>query len=277
MTWPVSEQPMVSRVGTACLLFATLVCVRGMGQSSPTASGSKAPADDPSSGRLVDQLVENAASFRATLPSITAHETIESDSSDGWLFRRHATAEATMRVTRKTYGGPLQEDRQITVLDGKPVPRDKHIELPTALSGGFGNLAEVFFTSANRHCFNYSLIPKESLDATLELRITLRPDATSFSNCPKGRVSAVALISAEDHQLTHLEWNIPNEDAVQIHHWPFASVDLAPIALGDRTFWLPTTVIGRSVIGNARANWVSHYSDYQRFTATSTVLPAVPQ
>jgi hypothetical protein len=220
--------------------------------------------------------VENAASFRATLPSITAHETIESDSSNHLVFRSRAKAEATMRVMRKTPDGPLEESREITTLNGKPVAPGKHVDLPTILGGGFGGLAGFFFTSKNRHCFNYSLIPKEVPDGTLELRITLSPDAASFSHCPKVSVSGVALVTSETHQLTHVERSLPNEEAFPIHHWPFSSVDLAPIKVGDKTFWLPTTVTGHIVVGKERADWVSHYSDYHRFTVTANILPTTP-
>ncbi len=263
------------RAAAAPFVFAALLCVALQAQEPPSSRirslFNKSPAD-----RIVDQLVENAAAFRATLPSLTAHETIESDRTEGCLFKCHAKAEATMRVMRTTPGGPLEESRVIIVLNGKPVAPGKHVDLPTNLLGGFGGLAGFFFTSTNRHCFSYVLIPKDIPDGTLELRITLSPDATSFSNCPKGTVSGVALVSSESHQLTHLEWSIPNEDAVPIHHWPFASVDLAPIEVGDKTFWLPTTVIGRSINGKTRADWVSHYSDYHRFTATANILPATP-
>ena len=270
-----TEDRLTLRIGVASLLFATLLPSHVTAQTSTRLRSlfNKSPVD-----RIVDQLVENASSFRATLPSITAHETIESDASDGWLIKRHVKAEATMRVLRKTPGGPLEESREITVIDGKPVKPGKHIDLPTNLLGGFGSLSNFFFTSTNRHCFNYSLVPRENPDGVLELQITLSPDAASLANCPMewARFNAVALVNSESHQLMRLEWSIPNEDAVPFHRWPFASVDLAPVAVGDKTFWLPTTVIGRSINGKARADWVSHYSDYHRFTAIVNILPASP-
>src|SRR5579859_6822933 len=63
---------------------------------------------------LVDQLVENAAVYRATLPSLTARETIVSIDAGSWLKlegAHRAEAEAIMRVTRKTPDGPLEELR----------------------------------------------------------------------------------------------------------------------------------------------------------------------
>jgi hypothetical protein len=267
------------RLGIASLLLVCLLCVRGAAQTSASPNAkfkslfNKSPVD-----RLVDQLIENAALFRATLPSLTAHETIESDASNGWPFKSHGKAEATMRVMRKTPDGPLEESRQITVFDGKPVKAGRHVELPTMLLGGFGALAEVFFTQDRRHCFDYILIPRDKGDGMLELHITHNPEASSFSNCPIHfeRVSATALVDSETRQLTHLEFTIPDEDAVPYHRWPFASVDLAPIEVGDKTFWLPTTVIGRVVRGKERENWIAHYSDYHRFAATANIVPASP-
>jgi hypothetical protein len=267
-----------SRACIAFVLFATLPFVQVTSQP-PTSSSAriqslftKSPVD-----RLIDQLTENAAVFRETLPSITARETIESSSSEGW-FKFHAKAVATMRVTRKTPDGPLEESRQITTLNGKPVAPGKHVQLPTNFLGGFGGFGGAFFTPGNRQCFDYTLEPNDLTGTPLELHLTLKTEAASLPNCPLGlaRFSATVLVDSESHQLTHIEWNIPEEDATRFHRWPIAFTDFAPIKLGDQTFWLPTTVTGHEVRGKERGDWISHYSDYHRFTATTNILPASP-
>jgi hypothetical protein len=265
------------RIGAASLLSATLVLLLHATAQTSSAGRLRSLLDKSPVDRLVDQLIENAAAFRATLPSITAHETIESGGSYSWLFGRHAKAEATMRVMRKTPGGPLEESRQIMTVNGRPVAPGKHADLPTLLDGGFGGFGGAFFTAAVRHCFDYSLAPNNS-EETLQLSIKMKPDAASLGNCPVGfeRMSAMALVDAQAHQLTHIEWAIPEEDATPFHRWPFASTDFAPIKIGDETFWLPTTVTGHFVKGKERMDWVSHYSDYHRFTATANILPAAP-
>jgi hypothetical protein len=89
-------------------------------------------------------------------------------------------------------------------------------------------------------------------------------------------MTAIALVNSETHRLTHLEWTIPEKDASPYHRWPFATTDFAPIKIGDDIFWLPTTVTGHVVNGKERGDWVSHYSNYHRFTATANIVPAAP-
>ncbi|HEY4380173.1 MAG TPA: hypothetical protein VGN01_07495 [Acidobacteriaceae bacterium] len=226
---------------------------------------------------LVDQLVENAAVYRATLPSLAAREMIVSVDAGSRLKlegEHRAEAEAIMRVMRTTPDGPLEESRQITILDGKPVSVGQHVILPTGLKGGFGGMATVFF-GPNRSCFSFVLSPHPASDAPYKLSISVRPEAIDHPHCPTRAVSpmtATAFVAADTHQLTHLEWIFPAEVAAKYHRWAFASVDLAPVTLGSEIFWLPTSVIGRGT-GKNQNEWVSHYSDYRRYVSTSTVLP----
>ena len=263
------------RAWALSLLFVGVLCAQTPPSSSARSAASlaKSPVD-----RVIDQLVENAASFRATLPSITARETIMTGSSTGWLSKHRVRAEATMRVVRRTPGGPLEESRQITSVNGKPLAPGQHANLPNTLSGGFGGLADFFFSATDRDCFDYVLVPRKHPGGALELHLAFKPDATSRPDCPTEwrAVEAVALISADTHQLMHLERTVPAEDAALHNRWVFASIDLAPVQIGDKTFWLPTKVTGRSDRGKREQCGFSHYSDYHRFTASINILPASP-
>ena len=253
------------------LLSVAILCTRTIAQSSPP---SELQPQAVTANSLVDQLVENAAVYRATLPSLTARETIVSVDAGNWLKLEgphRAEAEAIMRVTRKTPDGPLEELRQITSLDGKPIRADQHVVLPTGLNGGFGGMATVFF-GPNRSCFNFVLSQPVGQDASYKLLISVRPEAISRPHCPTKEVAsgtAIALVAADTHQLTHLEWTFPAEVAAKYHRWVFASVDLAPTKVGSETFWLPTAVIGRGT-GKNQNEWVSHF-----WTITDT-LPTPP-
>jgi hypothetical protein len=80
----------------APFLFAALLCARATSQTPASSSArirslfNKSPAD-----RLVDQLTENAATFRATLPSLVAREGGGNDDGRaklrpiGFAFVRH--------------------------------------------------------------------------------------------------------------------------------------------------------------------------------------------
>jgi hypothetical protein len=232
-----------------------------------------------SADQLVDQLVANAALYRATLPSLTAHETIASDASI-LLYKPHAEAEATVRVVRKLPSGPLLESREYTTLNGKPVTPDKHVVLPTNIYDGFDGFQGLFFTGQHRRCFNFTLAPQTAPATQLEIRITLRADAASLPNCPSGMegLLGIARIDPATHQLKHLEWTVPQvaEPRVQILS---ASTDYAPTSIGDKTFWLPIEVAQYAINGKTKAkgHFTVHYSDYHQYTATSTILPVTPQ
>jgi hypothetical protein len=255
---------MIVKTCIAVVLCSGLV----VGQSPP----------DSAADQLVDQLIANAALYRATLPSLTAHETITSDASI-LLYKPHAEAEATVRVVRKVKGGPLVESREYTTLNGKPVAPDKHVVLPTNIYDGFDGFQGLFFTSQHRPCFNFTLAPQTAPATQLELRITLRPDA-AIPNCPSGMegLLGIARIDPATHQLQHLEWTVPQvaEPRVQILS---ASTDYAPTSIGDKTFWLPTEVAQYAINGKTKAkgHFTVRYSDYHQYTATSTILPVTPQ
>ncbi len=224
--------------------------------------------------------MNNAERYRETLPSLTAHETILSETSEHIVFGKSAVhAEATMRVMRKTSDGSLEESRQITAVNGKPVASNKRVSLPLTISGGFGDFPAMFFTSQHQSCFHFVLAPHLRPDAPLELSISLNPDASTLPQCkpaPTG-LTAIARIDPTTHQLIHLEQTFPDGPEAPGFRILFISVDLAPTLVGQNTFWLPTTLVTHAVDGKNRKSWISHYSDYHQFTATSTILSTIPE
>ena len=221
---------MPSRSRIAAVLLATLFSAHAPAQTPADSARIRSLFAKSPTDRIVDQLVQNAEVFRTTLPSLTARESIESGVSGNWLFKRHAKAEATMRVARKTPGGPLEESREITIVDGKRVKPGKHVDLPTLLIGGFGSISQFFFTSASHRCFDYTLTPKDAPTGTLALHIAYKPGALSLPNCPvwAQRIDGTAIVGSETHQLMHLEFTIPNEDAKPDRRWPSLPSTLRP-------------------------------------------------
>jgi hypothetical protein len=262
----------------ACVAIA-LRAGFALGQSPSPASPSSPAQPNATADQLVDQLIANAAFYRATLPSLTAHESIASDASI-LLYKPHAEAEATVRVVRNAPGGPLVESREYTSLNGKPVATGKHVVLPTNIYDGFDGFQGLFFTGQHRRCFNFTLAPPTAPAALLELHITLSPDTTSLPNCPSNMegLLGIARIDPATHQLQHLEWTVPQVDAPRVQILS-ASTDYAPASIGNRTFWLPIEVAQTAINGKtkARGHFTVHYSDYHQYTATSTILPATPQ
>ncbi len=234
------------------------------------------PAQTPAPTNLIDQLVANAESYRITLPSLTASESIQSDASY-LFFKHHADAKGTFRVTRASPEAQLVEARQLTEVDGKPVTLDQHPTLPTTMFGGFGRFQEMFFTPAHRPCYTFTELDKPGPQDTLQLAITQNPEPEPACNGTPRGVTGLALVDLATHQLRHLERTIPDDVAIPAHLAPFASVDLAPAKVGDQTYWLPTTVTGIIVNGKIHGKFVAHYSDYHRYTGTVKILPGITE
>jgi hypothetical protein len=228
---------------------------------------------------LVDKLVENATLNRATLPSLAAHESIVSKVDEVVFFGRSVyKAEAAVHMVRKSTGGPMEESRQILVLNGKAIAPNEQARLPFDFVDDFDDFQTEFFSPQHRRCYNFALVPHANRSAPLELSITPRADAGTQLPCAIAQKGLACMVRIDPSagQLTHLEFTLPVAAAEPIHHPIFLSADYAAAKVGDKTFWLPTTVIAHWVGGADRKTpfaWVSRYSDYHQFTASVTISP----
>jgi hypothetical protein len=268
---------MLSRLTLIALLSAATLCAqtqqptRQPAQLKPIASQ---PVED-----LVDQLVANASVYRANLPSLIVDEDIVSDLTILGIYTKHAEAHATFRAIRKSDDSSLDESREITILNGKPVRPGDHPLLPVVLFGGFGRFQDMFFSPQHRPCFNFVLEPP-NLRAPLQIDITLKPTAATIPGCEHGLtgLTGIARIDPASGYLIHLERTIPADIAAKFNHATFGSVDSGPTQLGDRIFWLPIIVTGDVIEnkGKQKGRFTAYYSNYHRYTATSTILPITP-
>jgi len=262
-------------IGKTCIA-AVLCCGLAIGQSPSPASPPQPAAPKSAADQLVDQLVRNYAAIYATLPSITAHETVETHASRGILWQ-NSTGEGTMRVLRAIPGGALKETHEMTVLHGElavPDNRKGPFQPPDAFIG----LQGMFFRHSGRPCYSFTLAPQPTQDGLLELHIALSPESTSLPNCMSGPgdtgLTGIARVDPATHQLTHLERTFPIQAGPRAS---FASTDYAPAQIGDKTFWLPTVTVTSGISNKAKVHTTVHYSDYHQYTASSTVLPVDPQ
>lgn len=244
------------------LAFASLAL------SLPLGAQSAAPPE------LLNQLIANADQYRATLPSLTADETILSEASYRGMFKDKVESRGTFRAVRGAPGEPLKESREITISNGKPLEPGKQAKLPFALFGGFGRFQEMFFTPKNIHCFAFNVMPEPGPGGTIQISISVPSELEGQSDCAKSRAGLTGLVrvDAATHQLVHLERTVPDTPATR-RSAPFASVDCAPTKVGDETYWLPTVVTGGSANRAIRGQFVAHYSNYHRYAASITLLP----
>ena len=241
-------------------------------------SVSAAFAQPQAPASLIDELIANAAVYRATLPSITADEAIESETSFMGLLPDRTRAQGTFRVLRAEGDERLKESRQLVTVNGKPVDPAKHVRLPFTLFGGFGSFQEMFFTPAHRVCFDFRQLPDPGPGGTLQIAVSSQPSERWPAPCPDAfrMVTGLVRIDPTTHQITHFERTVspaaPRSDLA-----PFASVDLAPAKVGDDTFWLPTTVVGSTISGKIHAHFTAHYSNYHRYAASIKLLPGATE
>jgi hypothetical protein len=261
---------MLSRLTLISLLSTATLCAQTR-QPAPPKPITSQPVED-----IVDQLVANASVYRNNLPSLTADEDIVSDLTILGIYHKHAEARATFRAIRKSDDSSLDESRQITILNGKPVKPDEHPTLPVVLYGGFGRFQDMFFSPQHRPCFNFVRAPV-TIAAPIQIDITLKPTAATIPGCESGLtgLTGIARIDPASGYLSHLERTIPPDIAVKFNHATFGSVDSGPTQLGDRVFWLPIIVTGDVIEnkGKEKGRFTAYYSNYHRYTATSTILP----
>jgi len=233
-------------------------------------------AQTPAPPELIDHLVANAEHYRATLPSITANETIESEGSYMTVFRRRVQAKGVFRVVREP-GGELKESRQVAEVDGKAVEPGHHLNLPWTLGGGFGRFTEMFFTPAHRPCYTYTLLPQPGPGNTQQIAIAEVPPDQRTPACIASSRGFTGLIRVDPAtlQLVYVERTTTEEMALKYQLAPFASVEVASAKIGDETFWLPTVVVGTFTRGKVKGKFTAHYSDYHRYAGSITILPGI--
>lgn len=239
---------------------------------SPTVAQTPVPAD------LLNQLIANAAQYRVTIPSLTADEWIESETSYHGMLRHKVQASGTFRAVRGKAGELLEESRQIAMVNGKPTAPSDPVRLPVALFGGFGRFQEMFFTPQHVRCFAFTLLPGSGLGGTLQIGIRAVPDLDSQPGCPSGYrgLTGLARVDPASHQLVHIERTLP-ESHENRGGAPFASVDCAPTKVGNETFWLPTQITGGTPKRFFRRKFVAHYSNYHRYVASVKLLPGTAE
>jgi hypothetical protein len=233
----------------------------------------------PALDQILSRVEANTEQYKASVPSFLCDEHITSEELHDGKLKHETTVDAVFRVTRSaTPAGTLSESREVKAIDGKPSNNAK-ISMPISFSGGFSGALAKFLSADHRQCFDYS--PDTTVNAvegtaafTFVAREASAKDAacTTIQPGTKGKF----VIDSAVLQVTHIERTVPQ--AVGKDHTVLgtASVDFAPVNLSGKSFWLPITIIA-STTETPKTNafrFTAHYSNYHRFAASSTILPA---
>jgi hypothetical protein len=269
----------VPRLSRLSLLFAAVLCVQAPAQPQPSAPTQTTPAKSETD-QLVDQLIENATRNRAALPSLTAHESITTKLDEVVFFGRNGDkAKANVRLVRKSPdSSEFKETRQLTMLNKKTAEPGQHTGLMVDYYDDFNDWQSVIFSVQHRACFSFVLAPHSDPAALLLLTISPLPDTAKLPDCAitKRGLTGSATIDPAAHQITHLEFTLSNALNGPSENNLSPSIDYAPAKVGDKTFWLPTTVAAHFNFGKSRWEWHSRYSDYHQYTSTVKLLPETP-
>jgi hypothetical protein len=247
---------MVENSRFAAAVFAViLIAATPLASAAQTQPAAPSAATDPLAD-LIAHLQDNINDFKRTVPSFFCNEHIVSEMTSGIATGSQRTIiDATFRIRRAedpkdpddaadaadniTQHNQLQESRVITMINGKSTAGEKaRADAPFSVFGLFsGGLSRV--STAGNACFSYQLRPARPghKGDKIEIDFVTLPQQM-LTNCPyKEKATGRALIDPATLQVVRLENMTVDADGT----WNYA-IDYAPVALGGKTFNLPTTI-----------------------------------
>ena len=237
-------------------------------------SSSRTVAQQPETPELRQELAKLAATadlLEHSLPSFACQEEVVSEMLAGKKVKEHVVFTAEVR-TRRDSDGLLNETFTMQTLNGKPVVWRKsskgnyvRFNLPVYIKGGFDH-AMSYFSSPRQECYRFSL-------AAGRIDFETAPDVASHSRCRDDQVHGFALLDAQGDAV-HIERRVSAEAAEKFHLASNAVIDLAPVALGGRTFWLSRRLTAEEAVGPRAARFQAAYTGCHLFAATVTIGPA---
>jgi hypothetical protein len=230
--------------------------------------------------QLLSRIEANTEQYKASVPSFLCDEHIVSQELHDGSLKHETTVDALFRVTRSTsQPGTLDESREVKAIDGRP-SGSKKISMPISFSGGFSGALAKFLSADSRQCFEYQPdLSQPSPSGTEAFTFVARQAALKEPACASIQPGTTGkfVIDSATAQVTHIERTVPYTVGKDQSVLGTAAVDFAPVTLNGNTFWLPFTVSASTseTPKTPAFRFTAHYSNYHRFSASSTILPAV--
>jgi hypothetical protein len=229
--------------------------------------------------RILSQIELNTELYNVTVPSFICNEHIVSQEVHEGKIKREITVDAVFSVIRSTVkANTLEESREVKLVDGKPAP-GKNITMPLSFSGGFSGALNKFLSSDHRLCFEYA--PDASTSSPKGIAaftFVAKPATASGSDCASIQPGTTGRFTVDtaSMEVTHIERTVQNPVGEDRTVLGTAVVAYAPVILNGKSFWLPTTITAFTT-ETSKTNglrFTAHYTNYQRFAATVTIVPA---
>jgi hypothetical protein len=224
----------------------------------------------PAIEKLLPQIYDNAREYLAKLPSLSCNESITSQALKKGKVQKEVKIESVLREVRETTGSNnFSEKHQFMSVDGHPPP--PKFNIPFFVQGGFAN-ALGFQNQDKIDCYDFQLASQES-GKTIKLDIALKPnnpDSACHQTLKDYRKTV--LIEAASGRIIYVERTVSPEDFKLHHEVFFASMEYGPQKMGDETLWLPIRMTAHDPKNEGQM--IVTYSNYHRYAASSTILPA---
>jgi hypothetical protein len=239
----------------------------------------QAQQPNPTLNQILARVEANTEQYKASVPSFLCDEHIISQEIHDGKLKHETTVDAHFRVTRSAgQAGALDESREVKAIDGKPSSNSK-IKMPLSFGGGFSGALAKFLSAERRPCFDYQPDPSyaassgtEAFTFTAREAALKEPACTSIQSGTTGKF----VIDSATAQVIHIERTAPNSVGKDRVVLGTAAVDFAPVTLSGKSFWLPFTITAftSETPQTNSFRFTARYSNYHRFAASSTILPA---
>jgi hypothetical protein len=245
-------------------------------------------AKTPTLDEMLQRIEANLNDYDRGVPSFFCDEQVLSQVEPG-LRNQNTVTDSVFRLKRTAnpdHTTTLVESREIKSVDGKPATK-QDMDGPALLSGAFeGGLAVVSLNQTA--CMNYALARshrnRSSEPYMIRFATVLTPRNSAeclLQENSKGHV----VIDPASMQITHLELTTPRHTIIPGNAYTspvvgrrVVTVDYAPVLLGGKTFWMPSTITMRATSGSEAFHttvwsYRATYANYHKLEVTSRILP----
>ena len=257
---------LIARTPSACLIACAVATFAHAQQPRPTLD------------QILSRVEANTEQYKSTVPSFFCDEHITSQELHNSKLKHETTAEALFRVIRSTSSKDmLEESREVKTINDKP-SSSKKLNMPISFSGVFSGALAKFLSVDRRECFDYQIDPSPASPGTEAFTFIAREATAKQPACVSIQPGTTGkfMVDSTSIQVIHIERAVPHPVGKDQTVLGTASVDFAPVTLNGTSFWLPSTVIAFTT-ETPKTNafrFTAKYSNYHRFAASSTILPA---
>lgn len=228
-----------------------------------------AHAQTPDHATLVDRVYAYAHAYRDRLPSLEAEATIISEKIENNRVTRTATLLTLLRELRDPdRPGQFVDYYKHLQFNGRPFHRGMRTDMPYFVHSGFSNGIGLA-GAQNPTCLRYILEP---VDSTLvRLTIVPRPDAPSAcATEQQGLLRKQVTFEAATGIVHHVERDIDPLYAFQHHEVAHATLDCAPVLLGDEQLWLPVRIEASDTLRHG--HMIATYTNFHRYASSARLV-----